>query len=142
MANRQLWQAPFWFIAGGLIGLGLLAFDVYFIFIPCVIAGVCLLILEIRRWGNRKLWIAFLGFGLVPTLFLLNSILNSIPTCPPGGLTLPAHVPAGTVISCGGPVPGTYYILLASFAGIAFIAVTYPLLRRIAHHESKNMGRQ
>jgi|SRR5579884_2835524 hypothetical protein len=132
MVNRPLWQALLWFIAGGLIGLGLLAFDIYFIFIPCVIAGICLLIFEIRRWGPGQLWLAFLGFGVVPALLLLNSILSSFPTCPPEGLTIPPDAPPGTTLSCGGPLPSTYYVLLACFAGIALAALMWPILRRIA----------
>jgi len=62
MANRQLWQVLYWFIAGGLVGTGFIGFDIYFIFIPCLIVGVSLVIFGIMRWGTGRLWAAFLGF--------------------------------------------------------------------------------
>ena len=136
MAPKQKWlgQAFLLFIAGGLIGLGLLAFDVFFIFIPCVMIGLGLDIVGSKRWGNHSLWTAFLGFGMVPALFLLHDIISSFPTCTPAGLTLPADAPAGTTLSCGGPIPATYYILLACLGIVILGAVAWPLLRRRVQH--------
>lgn len=138
MTNRQTWQgqALLFFIAGGLIGLGLLAFDVFFIFIPCLMIGLGLAFFGSKRWGNHALWAAFLGFGMVPALFLINDIIRSFPTCPPGGLTLPADAPAGTTLSCGGPLPPTYYIFLACFGIVVLGAVAWPLLRGRLHRSS------
>jgi hypothetical protein len=133
MATKQAWQALLLFIAGSLIGLGLLALDLFFISIPCIMIGLGLAIFGNKRWGNHSLWTAFLGFGMVPALFLLNNIIRSFPTCPPGGLTLPADAPAGTTVSCGGPIPATSYILLACFGVVVLGAFAWPLLRRHAH---------
>ena len=132
MANRQLWQVLYWFIAGSLIGMGFIGFDIYFIFIPCVIVGVSLIILGITRWGTGRLWASFLGFGSLPALFLLFDIINSYPPCPPQGLSIPAGAPPGTTVSCGS-VPSSYYILLACFGIIALVAGAWPVLRRHTH---------
>ncbi|HZO74508.1 MAG TPA: hypothetical protein VFB60_20055 [Ktedonobacteraceae bacterium] len=133
MTNRSMWQVLSWLLAGSLIGLGLLGFDVLFIFIPCFIIGLSLVILGVRRWGSHYLWVAFLSFGIVPELFLLNDIVRAFPSCPPGGLTLPADAPTGTTVSCGGPIPTTYYILLACFGIVALGALAWPILRRCVY---------
>jgi hypothetical protein len=130
MANRQTWQVLSWIIAGGLIGLGLIGFDVPFILVPCLIVGLGLVIFGITRWGTGHLWAAFLGFGAIPALFLLNDIIRAYPPCPPQGLTIPASAPAGTSVSCGGPIPVTYYILLACFGIITLASGSWPILRR------------
>jgi hypothetical protein len=132
MANRQLWQVLYWFIAGGLVGTGFIGFDIYFIFIPCLIVGVSLVIFGIMRWGTGRLWAAFLGFGSLPALFLLNDIIRSSPPCPSQGLTIPAGAPPGITVSCGS-VSSLYYILLACFGIIALVAGTWPILRRRTH---------
>ncbi len=132
MANRQPWLVFYWLIAGALIGVGLLGFDVYFIFVPCVIVGLTLVVVGIRRWGTRYLWAAFLGFGILPALFLLNDIIRSSPACPPQGLIIPPGAPPGTTLSCG-YVPTTYYVLLAGFVLIALVSAAWPLIRSRVH---------
>lgn len=132
MTNRQPGQILYWLIGGALIGLGLLGFDVYFIFIPCVIVGLIMLIVGIKHWGAGRLWAAFLGFGILPALFLLNDILSSYPPCPPQGLSIPAGAPPGTTVLCGF-VPIYYYVMLAFFILIALVAGAWPLLRRRFH---------
>ena len=135
MRNNQAWQWPalLFFLAGGLTGFGLLAFDVFFIFIPCVMLGLGLAIFASKRWGNHLLWVAVLGFGTVPVLLLLFDIISSFPPCPPGGLSIPADAPVGTTVSCSGPLPAAYYLLLACFGMVVLGAVAWPLLRRRVH---------
>lgn len=132
MTNRQTWQVLYWLIAGGLVGFGLIGFDIYFIFIPCVIVGLILVIVGIRRWGTGRLWAAFLGFGILPALFLLNDIISSYPACTQQGLTIPAGAPPGTTASCG-YIPTPYYVLLACFCLIALVAGAWPFLRKRVH---------
>ncbi|HET8841501.1 MAG TPA: hypothetical protein VFN35_08540 [Ktedonobacteraceae bacterium] len=133
-----LWPAFLFFIAGGLLGIGLLGLDVFFFSIPCVLSGLGLAIFASQRWGNHALWVAFLGFGMVPALFLLFDIIRSFPTCPPGGLRIPADAPAGTTASCSGPLPAAYSLLLACFGIVALGALVWPLLRRPVHRSSES----
>jgi hypothetical protein len=129
--TRQTQQIFSWLIAGGLIGLGLIGFDIFFLFIPCVVTGLILAILGLRLWGTRHLWAAFFGLGIVPTLFLLRDSISAYPPCPPGEFSIPAGASAGTTVSCGGPIPTTCYILLICFGAIALIAGIWPFLRRL-----------
>ncbi len=131
MVQRSLWQLLFWIIAGGLIGVGVLGFDVLFLAVPCFIVGLSLLIFGVTRLGTERLWAALLGFGLIPALFLLNTIIST-PPCPPQGLAIPANAPAGTSVSCG-LIPTSYYILLAGFTIIVVCAFVWPVLRQHVH---------
>lgn len=129
MANRQVGQVLYWFITGGLLGFGLISFDIFFLAIPCLLVGLGLVIFGIIRWGPHNLWAAFIGFGAIPAFFLISDIIRSYPPCPPQGLMIPPNAPSGTTLSCG-YTPPTYYFLLTGFVIIALIGAVWPLLRR------------
>lgn len=130
MINRRRWLILYWIVTGSLIGLGLIGFDILFLSLPCLLVGLSLGTVGIIRWRTRHLWIAFLALSIVPAFFLLTDIISSSPTCPAQGLTIPAHAPGGTIVTCGGVIPSTYYILLACFGGIALISGFWPILCR------------
>lgn len=130
MTNRQRWQILYWFITGGLIGLGIISFDILFLAGPCLLVGLSLGTFGIIRWGTNRLWIAFLGLGILPALFLMNDIISASPLCTPRGLTIPPNAPSGMMVTCG-TIPPTYYILLACFGGVALVRGIWPILRRL-----------
>lgn len=124
MENKPMWQPLLWFIAGALIGFGLLAFDIFFLFIPCVIVGLCLVVTAFIRWGSRQLWIAFLGLGVIPALILLYDILFSLYTTCEGKLR-------GGSFACSDPLPSAYYILFVISGIIVVLASIWPFVRRM-----------
>jgi len=63
-------RALYWFVAGGLIGFGVLALPS--IGWLLILVGLILVVIGALRLGVRELWGAFLGCGLVPLAFLLN----------------------------------------------------------------------
>jgi len=67
-------RALYWFVAGGLIGFGVIA--LLSIGWPLILVGLILLVIGALRLGVRELWGAFLGGGLVPLAFLLNDLQN------------------------------------------------------------------
>ena len=52
MANRQTWHVLYWIMIGGLLGLGLLSFDIVFLAVPCLIAGLGAF--GIMHWGDKS----------------------------------------------------------------------------------------
>lgn len=127
MTNRPTRQILFWLLAGGIVGMGLIGIDIFFLSIPCIIVGLILTIIGINLWGIKQLWAAFLGLGLVPALFLFYDIITVPPPCPLTGPVVPANAP---ILTCGGPLPTLYYILLACFGGIALVAGMWPIVRK------------
>lgn len=132
MANRQTWHVLYWIMIGGLIGLGLLSFDIVFLAVPCLIAGLGLGAFGIMRWGTSRLWAALLGFGILPALILLNDIIRAYPPCTAQGLTLLANTLPGTSVSCGA-LPTAYYILFACFVIVALVGGVWPILHKRTH---------
>jgi hypothetical protein len=72
---NSLLRALYWFVAGGLIGFGVIA--ILSIGWPLILLGLILVVVGVIRVGVRELWGALLGGGLVPLAFLLNDLQNS-----------------------------------------------------------------
>ena len=73
-AIRRVLKALYWFIAGGLVGVGsiaILSIDIFLIAasIPLIVIGA------VRGW-LRELWAGMVGFGLAPMLILLADLQN------------------------------------------------------------------
>ena len=66
-------RALYWFIAGGLIGVGAFTLPIDWIL---VVLGLFLSVIGALHLGVRELWGAFLGGGLGPLAFLLNDLQN------------------------------------------------------------------
>jgi len=140
--NRRIVQVPYWIISGAFIGVGLIAFDVWFIFVSCLVVGLILSILGLLRWRGSYLWAGVIGLGAAPAFFVAYAIVSSLPFCPPQNgrieLTIPPNVPAGTGVSCG-VVPVSYYVLLAICVLVALAGGAWPLLRRM-RRRSENVA--
>jgi hypothetical protein len=67
--------ALYWFVAGGLIGFGVIA--ILSIGWPAIVLGLVLAVLGVIRLGLREVWGALLGGGLVPLAFLLYDLQNA-----------------------------------------------------------------
>ena len=68
-----------------------------------------------------------LGIGSV--LLLVAFIQRDYRPCPTGGVSIPAHAPPGTAVSCGGVDPAPW--LWAGLAAATAAIVAYALARRI-----------
>jgi hypothetical protein len=120
----RTWQLLYWMSAGGLIGFGLIG--ILSIGFPFLLVGLGMVIYgAVRRWIDT-FWAAFVGFGILPALFLMYDIITTPPPCPPQGLSLPPHA---TSVSCGS-IPGSYSVLLVIFGVIALAGGIWPLIRR------------
>ncbi len=68
-------RALYWFVAGGLIGFGVIALpSIGWLLIP---VGLILVVIGALRLGVRELWGALLGGGLAPLVILLYDLQNS-----------------------------------------------------------------
>jgi hypothetical protein len=72
---NSLLRAVYWFVAGGLIGVGVIA--ILSIGWPLILLGLILVVIGVIRLGVRELWGALLGGGLVPLAFLLYDLQNA-----------------------------------------------------------------
>ena len=121
----RMWQLSYWVMAGGLIGFGLIG--ILSIGFPFLLVGLAMVIYGvIRRWVDT-VWAAFVGFGILPALFLLYDLITAPLPCPPQGLSLP---PNAASLSCGS-IPGRYAVLVVIFGVIALAGGIWPLLRRL-----------
>lgn len=73
-AMRTVLKALYWFIAGGLIGVGSIAILSIGIFL--IAASVPLVVIGVVRGWLRELWAGIVGFGLAPMLILLADLQN------------------------------------------------------------------
>jgi hypothetical protein len=71
---NSLPRALYWFVAGGLIGFGVIA--ILSIGWPSILLGLILVVIGVIRLGVREVWGALLGGGLVPLAFLLYDLQN------------------------------------------------------------------
>ena len=67
--------ALYWFVAGGLIGFGVIA--ILSIGWPAILLGLVLTVIGVIRLGARGVWGVLLGGGLVPLAFLLYDLQNA-----------------------------------------------------------------
>ena len=68
MASETLGRTLYWAVAGGLMGVGLVAFGLAFL--PFLI-GAVLALYRLRRLGARGFWVALVAMGLLPALILI-----------------------------------------------------------------------
>jgi hypothetical protein len=73
-AIRRVLKALYWFIAGGLIGVGCIAILSIGIFL--IAASVPLIVIGAVRGWLRELWAGVVSFGLAPMLVLLADLQN------------------------------------------------------------------
>lgn len=67
-----LLKALYWAIAGGLLGVGIIAILSIGIFL--VVASVPLIVIGVLRGWVREWWAGIVGFGLAPMLILLANL--------------------------------------------------------------------
>jgi hypothetical protein len=128
----RAWRILYWFVAGMLIGVGLITIPVigWFILVP---AGLILTIMRLARLGRDGVWALAVGFGTLPVVLSVRAILIAqaelagVPPCPSSQAVAPAPgVPSGT---CGGPIPTVWYVFLAGYAVIALAGLAWPLIQ-------------
>ncbi|WP_220203352.1 hypothetical protein [Reticulibacter mediterranei] len=112
---------------GGILGIGCLSIDVFFVSLPCWGIGLGLLIWMIRKWGKSQIWLASLGFGLISALVLLFNIFSDV--------LLPCSLPC---VSRSSIIPASYYVLLFCFGIIILLSGTWPLFRHGDRSEATN----
>jgi hypothetical protein len=104
--SDMLERAIYWFVAGALIGFGVIA--ILSIGVFTIAAGLILVVFGAFRVGARGLWAALVGGGLVPLAFLLNDLQNS------------DILPATTA--------QTYQVMAQIFGAIALIGVLWGIV--------------
>ena len=72
---RTLLSVIYWFVAGALIGFGVIA--LLSIGWATILLGLILVVIGVVRVGVHGVWGALLGGGLVPLAFLLYDLQNS-----------------------------------------------------------------
>jgi hypothetical protein len=72
---KTLARALYWFVAGGLIGFGLIA--ILSIGWLAILLGLILTVIGMIRLGRREVWGALLGGGLAPSAVLLYDLQHS-----------------------------------------------------------------
>jgi hypothetical protein len=73
-------RALYWFVAGALLGVGLLAITSIGVFL--LLIGLILVVIGVIRLGTRGLWTGLVGFGLVPAVILQVDLSGSAPIEP------------------------------------------------------------
>ena len=73
-ATRRVLKALYWFIAGGLVGVGCIA--ILSIGVCLIALSVPLVVLGAVRGWLRELWAGVVGFGLAPMAILLADLQN------------------------------------------------------------------
>ncbi|HEX5440460.1 MAG TPA: hypothetical protein VFW76_06220 [Ktedonobacterales bacterium] len=71
-AIRRVLKVLYWFIAGGLVGIGCIA--ILSIGVCLIAASVPLIVLGAVRGWLRELWAGVVGFGLAPMVILLADL--------------------------------------------------------------------
>ncbi|HEU4782693.1 MAG TPA: hypothetical protein VFS83_05070 [Ktedonobacterales bacterium] len=71
-AMRGVLKALYWFIAGGLVGVGCIA--ILSIGVCLIAVSVPLVVLGAVRGWLRELWAGLVGFGLAPMVILLADL--------------------------------------------------------------------
>lgn len=103
---NTLTGALYWFVAGGLIGFGVIA--ILSIGWPAILLALILTVIGVVRLGVREVWAALLGGGLVPLAFLLYDLQD------------PNIQPASTA--------QTYQTLAMIFGAIAAVGFVWGLI--------------
>ncbi len=125
----------YWAVAGGFVGFGLIG--ILSIGYPFLVIGVIMGVLGVLKVGIRSAWSAFVGFGVVPAVFLSASLVSALfladPSCSgvfwgnssSGSVSL---APGEESITCAA-VPGSYVVMLVIFAAIALSGVSWRAFR-------------
>jgi hypothetical protein len=113
-------RAAYWFVAGALIGFGVLA--ILSIGALFLLAGLILVVIGAIRVGARGLWAGLVGFGLLPMVILVGDLSG------PGPIE-----PASTAQA--------YHMLAITFGAIALLGVLWGLVATIRGPRTKGDGR-
>lgn len=109
-------RALYWFVAGALIGAGVLAsLSIGALFL---LAGMILVVIGAKQLGARGLWAGLVGFGLLPMLILVRDLSGPVPI-----------EPASTAQA--------YLILAITFGAIALLGVLWELVATIRGPRTK-----
>ena len=100
-------RALYWFVAGALIGAGVIA--ILSIGVLFLLAGLILVVIGAIRVGARGLWAGLVGFGLLPMLILVGDLSG------PGPIE-----PASTAQA--------YHMLAIIFGAIALLGLVWGLI--------------
>jgi hypothetical protein len=120
----------YWATTGALVGFGLIGLTSNGF--PFVVAGLVMAVVGVRRPGISGAWGFLIGFGGLPALVLLLNIVEGArtalnPYCAqPGGPGTQIPPQAGPV-ECA-LIPGSYYVMFATFTAIALLGVVLGLL--------------
>jgi hypothetical protein len=115
----------YWLLAGTLVGVSLAALpSIGILLLP---AGVALVLIGALWLRARSVWAFLVGFGTLPALLIVRTILTAPPVCPVGGI----RVPFGVHSNCGGPLPQLWYGMAIGFALIALLGLTWPLAQKL-----------
>ncbi len=123
---RRLVAFLYWFTCGALIGLGLAI--IYSIGLLLVVLEVVFLVYEVRKVGDKGLWVAVVGLGGAPASLLLIRYLISKP-CPSGQNGLAITVGPGEAAGCS-HFPEGYLYYIAIFGVIALIGLGWGLVQK------------
>lgn len=105
-------RALYWFVAGTLIGFGVLA--ILSIGLVFLIGGVIFVVFGAIRLGARGLWAGLVGVGLLPLLILIGDLASPQPI-----------EPASTA--------QTYTLLAVIFGAIALLGLLWGLIAGLIH---------
>jgi hypothetical protein len=106
----------YWALTGTALGMSLAALPSIGLFLLPI--GLALLVLGAFRFWGRAAWAALFGFGALPAALITNTIVTAPPPCSTASLT--SH---GSSVSCSGPIPEVYYVMVAGFTLIALVGV-------------------
>ena len=126
--KKELIAFLYWFACGALIGLGLAS--IFSVGLLLIVLGVVFLLYEVRKAGNKNLWVVAVGFGVAPASLMLSRYLTSN-LCQPGPNGLSVIVGPGESFSCSG-FPDGYLYYVAIFGAVALIGLSWGLFRRLA----------
>ena len=106
----------YWGLIGALLGFGLLSINS--VGLPFVLAGLALSILAGLRLKSGGLWAELIGFGVVPAVGYLYTII-----------TTPATCAANQHNRCG-HLTSSYYVAPLIFGAIALIGIVWAVVKR------------
>ncbi len=106
----------YWGLIGALLGFGLLSINS--VGLPFLLVGLALSIVAALRLKSGGLWAALIGFGLVPVVGYLYTILTTPSTCSPN-----QHSHCGQLSS-------SYYVAPIIFGAIALVGILWAVVKR------------
>lgn len=113
----------YWFVAGALVGLGLILF--YSVGLLLLLAGIAIALYSFKKVGVDHFWALLTGMGLVPAALLLFPYITAL-SCPPDGAVSVSA--SGKIVSCTSFAPGYLYVA-AVFGALALIGIVWGLVK-------------